>query len=70
MDRAKETELWDHLARTPRLREWLQEQFDEQTAILVVNPDVEQLRKAQGRAQFAKAMIDKLAAAEAAAKKR
>lgn len=70
MDRAKETELWDHLCRTPRLKEWLQEQFDEQTAILVVNPDVEQLRKAQGRAQFAKAMIDKLAAAEAAAKKR
>lgn len=70
MDRAKETELFDHLCRTPRLKEWLQEQFDEQTAILVVNPDVEQLRKAQGRAQFAKNMIDKLTAAEAAAKKR
>jgi len=70
MDRAKEVELFDHLCRMPRVREWFQEQYDEQTAILVVNPDVEQLRKAQGRAQFAKTVLDKLASAEAAAKKR
>lgn len=70
MDRAKEAELFDHLCRTPRLKEWFQEQYDEQTAILVVNPDVEQLRKAQGRAQLLKQFMDKLTAAEAAAKKR
>lgn len=70
MERTKEAELFEHLCRTPRLREWLQEQFDEQTAILVVNPDVEQLRRAQGRAQFVKALLDKLTAAEAAIRKR
>lgn len=62
--------MWDFICRTPRLKEWLLEQFDEQTAILVVNPDMEQLRKAQGRAQFIKLMMEKLNAAEAAAKKR
>ena len=70
MDRAKETELFDHLCRMPRVREWFQEQYDEQLSILVVNPDVEQLRKAQGRAQAAKHVLDKLTAAESTAKKR
>lgn len=70
MTREHEAQLWGALCRTPRLKEWFQEQYDEQTAILVVNPDVEQLRKAQGRAQLLKHLMDKLTAAEAAAKKR
>lgn len=69
MDRNKETELFDHLCRTPRLKEWLADQLASQYKILVVNPDVEQLRKAQGQAQFIQHMLDKLTAAESAAKR-
>lgn len=69
MDRSKEAELFDHLCRLPRLKEWLAEQLASQYKILVVNPDVEQLRKAQGHAQFIQLMLDKLATAESAAKR-
>jgi hypothetical protein len=69
VERTKEAELFDSLCRMPRLREWLGEQLAQQVKILVVNPDVEQLRKAQGQAQFIQLMLDKLATAESAAKR-
>lgn len=69
MERAKEAELFDALCRNRRVREWLEEQLAEQFKVLVLNPDVEQLRRAQGRAQFIQQMLDKLSAAETAAKR-
>ncbi len=69
MERTKEVELFDHLCRMPRLKEWLVEQLAAQYKILVVNPDVEMLRRAQGHAQCLQAMLDKLATAESAAKR-
>lgn len=69
MDRKIESELFDRLFRERRLQEWLREQLDAQMKVLVVNPDMEQIRKAQGSAQFITAMLDKLSAAESAAKR-
>lgn len=69
MDRKQEAELWDHLCRQRRLKEWLSEQLQSQHEILVVNPNVDQLRIAQGRAQMVQLMLDKLDAAESAAKR-
>jgi hypothetical protein len=69
MDRKIESELFDRLFRERRLTEWLREQLDAQVKVLMVNPDVEQLRKAQGAAQVITAFLDKLTAAESAAKR-
>lgn len=69
MDRKHEAELFDHLCRQRRLKEWLDEQMRSQHEILVVNPNVDQLRIAQGRAQMIQLMLDKLNAAESAAKR-
>lgn len=66
MDRAKEAELFDHLARYPRVKEWLQGQMASAVEILLVNPDIDVLRKAQGRAAFIQLMLDKLVSAESA----
>lgn len=69
MDRRHEVELFDYLYRQRKLREWLEEQLDTQFKILVVNPDVEQLRIAQGRAQMLQTILDRLTVAETAAKR-
>lgn len=69
MDRAVETKMWGDLWRHRPLKEYLEEQLQAQYEILAVNPDVEKLRMAQGRAQFIKQMLDRLTAAESAAKK-
>lgn len=69
MDRKHEAELFDHLCRQRRLREWLEEHMQAQIKILVVNPDVEQLRIAQGRAQMLQTILDRLTTAENAAKR-
>ncbi len=69
MDRRHEVELFDYLCRQRKLREWLEEQLDTQFKILVVNPDVEQLRIAQGRAQMLQTILDRLTVAETAAKR-
>lgn len=69
MDRNKEAELFDHLCRYTRVREWFEEQLGTQIKVLTVNPDIEQLRKAQGAAQFINVVLDKLKAAESAAKR-
>ena len=44
----------------PRLREYLQREFDAQMKVLLVNHDEVQLRISQGTAQFAKKLLDQL----------
>lgn len=56
MDTKIELELFDGLSRT-RLREWLQAKLDKQIQVLVLNPNIEQVRSAQGRAQQLQDMI-------------
>lgn len=67
IDKRQEAELFDYLMRQKRFREWLEDQLQSQYRVLVVNPDVEQLRMAQGRAQFIQSMLDRLTAAESTA---
>lgn len=62
MDRQAELELFMRLCREPKLREWLQNKFDAEMAVLLVAEDV---RAAQGRAKLLKQMIDLLDAAKA-----
>lgn len=69
MDRAKEAELFDYLARHRPLKEWLEKQLAEQMAILLINPDHSVIRKSQGAAEFITRMQDRLSAAEKAAKR-
>lgn len=69
MDRLTEADLFTRLAGERRLKEWLQSQLDAQVKVLMVNPDVEVLRKAQGASAFITQVMDKLTAAEKAAKR-
>lgn len=69
MERTKEVELFEWLSRNSRVKEWLADQMADQVKILVVNPDVEALHRAQGRAQFIQQMLDRLIAAEFAARR-
>lgn len=66
MNREHEIELFQHLVRTQRLTDWVQEQLDEQVKILLVNPNIEQLHRAQGSASVYKGLLEKLAAAKVA----
>ncbi len=63
MDREVELALYGRLLREPKLKEWLQAKLDAEVSVLLVNPDVEALRKAQGRAQLLQHMLDLLDAA-------
>lgn len=58
MDKSAEAELFVFLSGHPRVREWLTVQLDKELKVLVVNNDVEMLRKAQGKAQLLQYMID------------
>ena len=69
MTREKEAILFDYLARHKPLREWLEGQFQRQIEILLVNPDHAAIVKAQGASGFIKTMLDRLDAAESAAKR-
>ena len=62
MDREAEFALFTRLAREPKLREWLTGKLEAELAVLVVAEDV---RKAQGKAQLLKQMIDLFDAAKA-----
>lgn len=66
MTRDQETELFDLLMRHPRFGEWVQSQLDDQIKVLLVNPNLDQLHKAQGASTVYRSMLDKLAAAKAA----
>lgn len=69
MTRDQELALFESLCRSRPLKEWLDAQLAEQLKILLVNPDFDNLRKAQGAAQFIKSIMDKLTAAESAAQR-
>jgi hypothetical protein len=62
--------LFDYLCRHKPLAQWLVEQRDTQIKILVSNNDINMIKQAQGQARFIELMLDKLNAAEQAAKKR
>lgn len=55
-----EIELFEQLSRQPRLKSWLQDKLDTEYTVLCQMVDMEQLRRAQGRAQLLKSMIDLL----------
>lgn len=67
MERAKESEMFDMLARYPRVKEWLHDQMTTTVDILLVNPDIDTIRKAQGQAAFIQKMLDKLESTESVA---
>lgn len=69
LDRKQESDLFDYLARHRPLKDWLESQVAEQVRILKVNPNLDQLLKAQGQVQCLQLMLDKLVAAESAARR-
>lgn len=69
MDKARESQLFDHLFRQRPLRDWLDEQLQRQVDILLANPQHEAILKAQGAASFIRAFQDRLTAAESAHKR-
>ena len=66
IDRKEELELFAFLARQSKLREWVNVKLDTELKVLVQNPDVDQLRKAQGRAQLLQHMLELMDKAPAA----
>ena len=69
MDKVKESELFAYLCRHRPLKEWLEHQLKRQVDVLMVNPDRDVILKAQAACAFIKTVLDKLEAAEAAAKR-
>lgn len=69
MTREKEASLFEQLWRNRQLREWLETQLQRQVEILLVNPDHASLIKAQGASGFIKGFLDRMDAAESAAKR-
>jgi len=68
IDRKDEVELFAFLARQTKLRDWLNSKLEAELKVLVQNQDVEQLRKAQGKAQLLQHMLELLDKAPAAAR--
>ena len=66
IDRKDEIELFALLARNTKLREWLTAKLDIELRVLVSNNEVDQMRKAQGKAQLLQVMIELLDKAPAA----
>jgi hypothetical protein len=60
-----ELDLFEQLSRQPRFKDWLQVQLDKEFTVLCQMNDSDQLRRAQGRAQLLKSMIDLLGKAAA-----
>lgn len=65
MVKPQELELFDQLSRS-RLKDWLKDKISEDTKVLMMASDIDQLRKAQGRATAWQMMSDLLDAAPAA----
>jgi len=57
MTKPEEVELFEFLARQAKLREWLISKLAEDTQVLMQALEIDQLRKAQGRTQFASTML-------------
>lgn len=57
MVKPDELELFDYLARNQNLRAWLNTKLAEDTQVLYLTIDIDQLRRAQGRAQAWQTML-------------
>lgn len=68
MTKADEIELFAFLSRQHKLREWLNDKVTSDIEVLVGAGDIEQLRRAQGRAGLLKTMLRLLDEAPAALK--
>jgi hypothetical protein len=66
IDRKDELELFAFLARQSKLRDWLNNKLDTELKVLVQNSDVEQIRRAQGKAQLLQHILELLDKAPAA----
>lgn len=64
-----ELQLFAFLANKPQMREWLKARHDKELEVLVNNPDIEVLRKAQGKAQLLQEMMNLMDKAPAALKR-
>ena len=62
-DKITELNLFSKLGHEPKLKEWLAYKLSVETNILVSHTDIDQLRRAQGRAQLLQIMLDLLDAA-------
>jgi hypothetical protein len=60
IDRKDELELFAFLARQSKLRDWLNNKLDTELKVLVQNSDVEQIRRAQGKAQLLQHILELL----------
>lgn len=70
MVKLQELELFDYLSRQAKLRDWLNERLAEDTGVLMQALDIDQLRRAQGRAGAWQTMLKLLDSAPAALNKR
>ena len=64
-----ELELFEHLSRNTKFRDWLDAKIDSELKVLVMSVDIDQLRKAQGRAGLLQSMLRLLDDAPAALKR-
>jgi hypothetical protein len=60
MDLKNELALFDQLSGNYRFKDWLSSKLDTEYSVLSQNADIDQLRRAQGRAQLLKSMLDLL----------
>lgn len=69
IDKTEELELFAHLSRLPELRRWLEAKLDMELRVLVSNNDVDQIRRAQGKAQLLQNIVELLDKAPTALKR-
>lgn len=69
MTKEQEAKLFDHLMRVPQFKQWVLGQMDKQVEVLKMNPDHATILKAQGACSMLKLILDRLDAAESAAKR-
>ena len=69
MVKPDDIELFDHLSRNQRLKGWLDERMAEDTKVLIQASDIDQLRRAQGRAQAWQTMLTLMDKSPAAMKR-
>ena len=70
MTKADELNLFDYLSRQHKFREWLQQKLDAEIKVLKQTVDIDQLRRAQGRAGLLDEMLTLLDVAPDAVNKR
>lgn len=57
MTKPDELELFDYLSRQHKLKEWLNFKLSGDLKVLMQSNDIDQLRKAQGRAALLESML-------------